>query len=321
MKAAVLHEFGKTPIFEEFPDPVPRESEVLVRMRASALSKINKSRASGSHYDSHRELPVIVGIDGVGLLEDGMRVYCGGPRPPYGTMSELTVVSKTWCIPVPESIDDLTAAALPNAALSSWLPLVYRAKLQAGETVLILGATGVAGKVAIQIAKYLGAGHVVAAGRNEQVLRNLHDLGADSTISLALPDEELTDAFAAEASNHPFNVILDYVWGHPAEVLISTLARHDLMAEEAHIRFVSIGSVAGTAASIPSAALRSSGLEIYGSGGGSASHQAIAETFPKLWKAAASGRIKIDVDPVPLPDVQQVWNRQETNGRFVLVIP
>jgi NADPH:quinone reductase-like Zn-dependent oxidoreductase len=319
MKAAVLHEFGKSPRYEEFQKPVPTEGEVLVRIKAAALSRINKARASGSHYDSYRELPVVVGIDGVGSLEDGARVYCGGSRPPYGTMAELTVVPKIRCIPIPIKVDDLTAAALPNAALSSWLPLAYRARLERGETVLILGATGAAGKVATQVAKLLGAGHVTAAGRNERVLRALGDLGADSTISLNLPDKELVDAFAVEASRHPFNVILDYVWGHPVEVLMSALTRHDLMAEGARIRLVSIGSLAGLDASIPSAALRSSGLEIYGSGGGSHSFQAIAETFPKLWSAAADRKIKIDVEAVPLAQVGEAWSRPETKGRIVFV--
>jgi NADPH:quinone reductase-like Zn-dependent oxidoreductase len=321
LKAAVLHEFGKPPHYEEFPDPHPTEGEVLVQMKAAALSRINKSRASGSHYDSHRALPVVVGIDGMGLLEDGTRVYCGGTRPPYGTMSELTVVPKVRTMPVPAGVSDFAAAALPNAALSSWLPLAYKAQLQRGETVLIMGATGASGKVAIQVAKYLGAGPVVAAGRNEAVLKTLGDLGADSTISLSLPEKELMDAFEHEASKHPFNIVLDYVWGHPAEVLMSALTRHDLMAEETRTRFVSIGSLAGLTASIPSAALRSSGLEIYGSGGGSASFQAIAETFPKFWSAAAQGKIKIDTEPVPLADVEQVWNRAETKGRIVFVIP
>lgn len=320
MKAAVLHEFGKPPHYEEFPDPHPVESEILVRMRAAALSRINKSRASGSHYDSHRNLPAVVGIDGVGLLEDGTRVYCGAPRPPYGTMAELTVVPKMRSIPLPVGLDDLTAAALPNAALSSWLPLVYKTHLERGETVLIMGATGASGKVAIQVAKYLGAGRVIAAGRNERVLKTLRDLGADSTVSLSLSDDELASALNEESSKNPFDIVLDYVWGHPAEVLMSSLTRHDLMAEEARIRYVSIGSLAGLTASIPSSALRSSGLEIYGSGGGSASMQAIAETFPKLLSAAAAGKIKIDTEAVPLANVEETWSQAETKGRIVFVI-
>src|SRR6478672_5460150 len=190
MKAAVLRSLGKPPRFEEFPDPKPSQGEVIVHVKAASLKNIDKMMASGSHYDSHRELPVVCGVDGVGILDDGTRVFCGGSRPPYGMMAEQSVVSRARCLAVPEGIDDNTAAALPNPALSSWLPLVWRAELELGETVLILGATGVAGKLAIQIAKHLGAGRVVAAGRNEHVLASLPDLGADAIIALDRPDQE-----------------------------------------------------------------------------------------------------------------------------------
>src|SRR5215468_1013396 len=167
MKAAVLRALGKPPRFEEFPDPI----------------------ASGSHYDSPTELPVVCGIDGVGILEDGTRVFCGGSRRPYGMFAERSVVSRIWCVLIPDGVDDITAAALPNPALSSWLSLVWRAQLKHGETVLILGATGVAGKLAVQIAKHLGAGRVVAAGRNEHVLNTLIDLGVDAIIHLDQRDK------------------------------------------------------------------------------------------------------------------------------------
>src|SRR5213076_3132445 len=157
-----------------------------------------KAMANGSHYDRHRELPVVVGVDGVGVLDDGTRVFCGGSRSPYGMMAERTVVSRVRCLPIPAGVDDDTAAALPNPALSSWLPLIWRARLKPGETVLILGATGVAGKLAIQIAKHLGAGRVLAAGRNRDVLKTLPDLGADATIALDQPDQELTASFERE---------------------------------------------------------------------------------------------------------------------------
>src|SRR5262245_50861756 len=173
MKAAVLHALGKPPHFEDFPEPKPNQGEVIVHVKAASLKNIDKMMASGSHYDSHTKLPVVCGIDGVGRLDDGTRVYCGGSRPPFGMMAERTVVSRSWCLSIPDGVDDVTAAALPNPALSSWLSLVWRANLKPGETVLILGATGVAGKLAVQIARHLGAGRVVAAGRNEQVLKTL----------------------------------------------------------------------------------------------------------------------------------------------------
>src|SRR5712691_13354443 len=199
MKAAVLRSLGGPPRFEDFRDPHPGSGEVKVRVRAASLKNIDKAMASGSHYDSHSELPVVCGIDGVGILDDGTRVYCGGPRPPYGMMAEHTVVPRAWCLPIPDDVDDVSAAALPNPALSSWLPLVWRAHLKPGETVLILGATGVAGKLAIQIAKHLGAGRVVAAGRNKHVIETLPDLGADAIIPLNQPDQGLTAAFREEA--------------------------------------------------------------------------------------------------------------------------
>jgi NADPH2:quinone reductase len=141
MKAAVLHALGETPRYEEFAEPTPDRDEALVSVRAASLKSSDKMMADGSHYDSLRQLPAVVGLDGVGVL-DGTRVYCGGPRPPFGTMAERTVVPRAFCMPVPDAVDDLTAAALPNPAMSSWLALLWRARLEPGETVLILGATG-----------------------------------------------------------------------------------------------------------------------------------------------------------------------------------
>ena len=321
MKAAVLHALGKPPRFEDFPDPQPRPNEVKVRVKAASLKNVDKAMASGSHYDSHSELPVVCGIDGVGILDDGTRVYCGGPRPPYGMMAEHTVVPRAWCLPIPDDVDDVTAAALPNPALSSWLPLVWRARLKPGESVLILGATGVAGKLAIQIAKHLGAGRVVAAGRNEHVLETLLDLGADAIIALDQPDQQLTAAFVREASNKSYDIILDYLWGHPTEVLLDALTGHDLKAEPSGIRLVEIGEMAGPTISLSAAALRSSGLELYGSGGGSIPHTAIFDTFPQVWALAAGGKLRIDTEPVALSDVESAWHRHDLVGRRVVIIP
>jgi NADPH:quinone reductase-like Zn-dependent oxidoreductase len=321
MKAAVLHSLGKPPRFEDFRDPHPSPDELKVHVKAASLKNIDKAMASGSHYDSQPELPVVCGIDGVGILDDGTRVYCGGPRPPFGMMAEQAVVSRAWCLPIPDGVDDVTAAALPNPALSSWLPLVWRAQLKPGETVLILGATGVAGKLAIQIAKHLGAGRVVAAGRNERVLETLLDRGADAIIALDRPDQELTAALVREASRKHFDVILDYLWGHPTEVLLDALTGHDVKAEFSGTRLVEIGEMAGSTISLSAAALRSSGLELYGSGGGSIPHTAIFDAFPQVWALAADGTLRVDTEPVALADVEDAWQRQAEGGRRIVIIP
>jgi NADPH:quinone reductase-like Zn-dependent oxidoreductase len=321
MKAAILRSLGKPPRFEEFPDPKPSQGEVIVHIKAASLKNIDKMMASGSHYASHRELPVVCGTDGVGILDDGTRVFCGGSRPPYSMMAERTVVFRMWCLSIPDEVNDVTAAALPNPALSSWLSLVWRTELKRGETVLILGATGVAGKLAVQIAKHLGAGRVVAAGRNEQVLRTLNDLGADATIHLNQSDKELAEAFIREFSHKPFDVIIDYLWGHPTEVLLDALTGHDLKAEATRIRLVEIGEMAGPTIALSAAALRSSGLELYGGGGGSIPPKAIVDAFPQIWALAASGKLRIDIEQAPLADVETAWRREDLPGRRLVVIP
>jgi NADPH2:quinone reductase len=315
MKAAVLRALGNAPRYEDFPDPEAGPNEVIVKVKAASLKNIDKSMASGSHYDSHHKLPVVCGVDGVGVLDDGTRVFCGGARHPYGMMAERTVVARRRCLPVPDGVDDDIAAALPNPALSSWLPLVWRARLKQGETVLILGATGVAGKLAIQIAKHLGAARVVAAGRSKRVLETLPELGADATITLEQSDEDLIAAFQREARVKSFDVVLDYLWGHPTEVLLNAVTGHDVMAETSTLRLVEIGEMAGPTISLSAAALRSSGIEIYGSGGGSIPHTAIFETFPQFWVLAASGKLRIDIEQVSLAEIEKAWHRADLQGR------
>lgn len=321
MKAAVLHALGAIPRFEDFPDPQPGQDEVLVHVTAASLKNIDKALASGSHYGSGDQLPTVCGVDGVGVLENGTRAFCGGARRPYGMMATLSVVPRTWCIPVPEGVDDCIAAALPNPALSSWLPLTWRAQLKRGETVLVLGATGVAGKLAVQIAKHLGAGRVVAAGRNERILQTLASLGADATISLSQSDEDLALAFSREALRGHFDIVLDYVWGHPTEVLLAALTGHDVRAESRGVRLIEIGEMAGPTIFLSAAALRSSGIEISGTGGGSVPQSVIFDAFPKVWALAASGQLHIDIERVPLTDVESAWRRNDLPGRRLVIIP
>jgi NADPH:quinone reductase-like Zn-dependent oxidoreductase len=179
----------------------------------------------------------------------------------------------------------------------------------------------VAGKLAIQIAKHLGAGRVVAAGRNGEVLRTLSDLGADATIHLKQSDKELSEAFIHEAGHKPFDVIIDYLWGHPTEVLLAALTGHDLEAEATRTRLVEVGEMAGPTIALPAAALRSSGLELYGGGGGSIPPKAIFDAFPQIWALAASGKLRIDIEQAPLADVETIWQRQDSPGRRLVIIP
>jgi NADPH2:quinone reductase len=322
MNAAVLHAFNEPPHFEQFSEPIAEENEEIVHVRAAALKPVDKQMASGSHYAAFRELPVVCGMDGVGCLGDGTRVFFAGPRSPYGSMAQRTVVPPSHSFPIPDNIDDDIAAAVVNPGLSAWGALAWRAQLKAGETVLILGATGVTGKLAVQTAKLLGAGRVIAAGRNEQVLNSLHDLGADTTIRLDKPGQDLTEAFTREAGDAGFDVIIDYLWGPPTEALLSAIARKDLKPTSSRIRLIEVGESAGSTISLAGAALRSSRVEILGAGSGNApaSAEIWLEAVRHLIANVATGKLRIDTERVPLREVEDAWQRDQ-HGRRTVIIP
>ncbi len=320
MDAAVLHALGETPRFEQFPEPTAGADEAIVHVRAAALKPVDKQMSSGSHYASPRELPVVCGADGVGNLDDGTRVFFGGPRRPYGAMAERTVVPRAFCFPVPEGLDDDTAAALPNPGLSAWLSLTQRAKLARGETVLILGATGVTGKLAVQIAKLLGAGRVIAAGRNEKVLSTLPGLGADATIRLDKPGQDLKEAFTREAGDAGFHVIIDYLWGRPTEALLAAITREEFAAVTSETRLVQVGESAGPSISLPAAVLRSTPLTILGTAG-IPSREILVDALQQVMARAARGELRVDTERVPLADIEDAWQRQDQHGRRLVVVP
>jgi NADPH2:quinone reductase len=320
MNAAVVHSFGQPPHFESIPDPVPNDDEVLVHVTAAALNPSTRLLASGQHYASPQQLPFVCGVEGVGRLDGGSRVFFGVRRAPNGSMCDRTVTPRLFCWPVPDGIDDIVAAALPNPGLSSWLPLITVARLAPGETVLILGATGTAGQLAIQIAKHLGAARVVAAGRNEEILKGMPKLGADAVIRMNVADGDLAEAFAREGNGGGFNVVLDYLWGRPTEVFLTAMTQKGFPSARSGTRLVQIGESAGPVISLPAAALRSAGLTIVGSGVMPALN-VLSEAFQQLMNLAARGQLHIDVEPVPLADIERAWSRSGLHGRRLVMIP
>jgi NADPH2:quinone reductase len=227
-------------------------------------------------------------------------------------------VPRAFTFPIPEKLDDETAAALPNPGISAWLSLAYRAKLAPGENVLILGATGVTGKLATKIAKLLGACRVVAAGRNQGALRTLLEHGADATIRLDVPAEELGDSFAAQAGESGFQVVIDYVWGGPAEALFAALTRKEFAVIQSETRFVQAGESAGATISLPAAVLRSAAVTILGTAG-IPPRNVLAEAFEKVMANGASGELHVETERVPLADIENVWKREQRSSRLVVI--
>src|ERR1017187_1250562 len=316
MQAAVVNVLGQAPKFQSFPDPVAGEGEVVIRVRAAGLHPIVKALASGSHYAGSTEVPVVPGVDGVGTLEDGRRVYFTFARKPWGAMSELTVAPRSRCLPVPDGLEDAQAAAIGNPGMSGWMSIKERAGLAAGETVLILGATGVAGHLAIQIARQLGARRVIAAGRNVEAIDSSK---VDAIYGLSQPEDAVREAFAAEAASG-IDVVIDYLWGRPTELLIEALAKGFQASSTHRTRLVEVGESAGKTISLEGATLRSIDLTLLGSGFGSTPLDRIFAAIPTLFSMAAAGSLTVDVEPVPLSDVEEAWNRVQKGRRIVFEV-
>jgi NADPH2:quinone reductase len=322
MKAAVIDKFGDTPHYREFPDPKIEAGDVPIQIKAAVLENFDKMTAKGTHYASKQifpQFPAIVGHSGVGTLEDGTLVAFAGAKPPYGTMAEKAVVPaiyKAYIMPVPHGVDAAVAASLPAAALTSLLSLRWGTKLQSGEIVLVNGATGVSGKLAVQIAKLLGAGRVIGTGRDGHGLRSIVKLGADAAIDLKQPDEKITEALIKEAGKG-YDIVLDYLWGHPTELLFKTFVPKEAGFARHKTRFVQIGEAAGPTISLSAETIRTSGLEITG---GNVPPEAVREALKQVWEWLAAGKLSIDIETVPLKDIAEAWHRK-TEGKRIVIIP
>ncbi|HEY1815065.1 MAG TPA: zinc-binding alcohol dehydrogenase family protein [Kofleriaceae bacterium] len=311
MKAAVVSAFDRPPRCEDVPEPTASgEHELVVDVLAAGLHPRVRSQADGSHYTSTGELPLVPGIDGVGRGGDGRLRYFILPDTKLGSMAERTVVDVRRSIVLPEATSPIAVAAAMNPAMSAWLALRRRVRFEAGQRVLVLGATGNAGRMAIQVAKRFGASRIVAAGRRTDRLVGLAALGATDTVSLE--PGELARAAA------DVDVVIDYVWGAPAAAAMAALitGRAD---RGQPLAWIQVGSVAGATSPIPSAALRAARLQIVGSGQGSVGTREILDELPELAREIAAGTFATDAVPVPLADIELAWNDAATTQRFVIV--
>ena len=321
MKAAVLKQLGEAPQFSDFKDPViENNQQLLLSVKAAAIKNIDRLRASGKHYASYKEVPVVVGIDGMGVLENGKRVYAMGIT---GMIAEKALISSDNYVEVPDALDNFTAAALPNAALGAAVAMVYRAQIKKGDVVLINGATGVTGQIAVQLAHYYGASKIIATGRNKVLLKHLKQLGADECIVLDQNEAELTDRYRQIHQSSPINIVVDYLWGRPIELILSALKGGGMNVFTKKVTIVTVGSMAGETIQLASGTLRSSAFELMGSGIGSISKEAMhrfnTELLPELFLLAAQGKLKIETIDKPLDTIESSWNAPEIAGKRLVI--
>ncbi|MEU5700329.1 quinone oxidoreductase family protein [Streptomyces aurantiacus] len=307
MRAAVITAYDAPPVYREHPEPVEAgEGQMIVEVLAAGLHHLTRAKANGSHYSSTGEFPLVPGVDGVVRDASGKLRYVVLDDTNLGTFAERTVIDPRRSVVLPDGVDPVEIAAAMNPAMSSWVALRRRIEFKEGQRVLVLGATGNAGRMAVQIAKRFGAAQVIAAGRNATRLKELPALGADEVITF--------DQVGRAAD---VDVVIDYVWGEPsAQAMIPMLtARAD---RGAPLTWIQIGSVAGALAPIPSSALRASQLQIIGSGIGSVSPREFIAELPALASAVREGALHIRARRVPLAEISQAWTA-ETDDRIVFV--
>ena len=319
MHAAVVRSFDAPPRYETFQTPEPSgKHEIAVDVLAAGLHPRVRSGAAGRHYTSTEALPLIPGIDGVGRSADGQLLYFVAFDSGFGTMAEQAVVDRRRAAVLPDDADVSAVAAGMNPGMSSWLALRRRIAFRAGQRVLVLGATGNAGQMAVQIAKHLGASYVAAAGRDPARLAELTNLGADETISLTDEPDEVGRALGAAGAD--VDVVIDYLWGSVTEQAIPALvrARSD---RSKPLWWIEIGSMAGTEITLPSAVLRAANLQLLGSGQGSVTTAGIAAELPELAEQISAGAFVVDPVPTPLSEVESAWNAPTAPGQRVVFMP
>jgi NADPH:quinone reductase-like Zn-dependent oxidoreductase len=319
MHAAVVASFGEPPRYQEFELPTPLDdSHRVVDVLAVGLHPRVRTGAAGTHYTSTGKLPMIPGIDGVGRLADGSRVYFVADDELPGPMAEQAVIDMRRSVLLPDDADVATVAAAMNPAMSSWVALRRRVPIEAGQSVLVLGATGNAGAMAVQVAKRLGAGRVVGAGRDIDRLRTLAGVGVDDIVQLT-DDRDATAAGLAAAAAE-VDIVIDYLWSEPAEraMLALLTARSD---RSRALNWIQIGAMAGPTLSLPSVALRSANLRIQGNGQGAVSTQGYLAELPGLIDEIDSGGLQITARPVSLRDVEAAWSAPDVPGQRTVVVP
>jgi len=310
MRAAILREFGQPPEIGEFDDPRPGDGQEVVDVLAAGLNPVDILKASGHFYGGNPPLPSVVGTEGIARLADGRTVYFDAPIEPYGSFAERSLIDPELTYGCPEGLDPGLAVVLGISGLAAWLALDYRAHLREGETVLVLGAGGVVGQVAVQAAKLLGAGRVVAAARSEERLDRALQQGADATVQIGAVDD-LATAFR-EAGGGGVDVVVDPVWGEPAVAALDAM--------NVRGRLVQLGQSAGATAVVPSALIRGKTLDVLGHTNFAVPVPDKRAAYETMAEHANAGRLEVEVERIPLDGVADAWKRQTSSPGVKLVV-
>jgi NADPH2:quinone reductase len=310
MRAAVIEQLGEAPRATETADPISEEGQVIAKVCAAALNPIDLSIANGKWYGEAPKPPYVPGSEGVGVLPDGRRVWFLAPAN-QGAFAEICAIDTDRAVELPETLPDTVAACLGVAGLAGWLSVQWRAKVQPGERVLVLGASGPVGGFAIQAAKLLGAGRIVAAARDGEGLRRAESLGADAMVNIAEADD-LTQALREASGGEGADVTIDPLWGVPAAAAVAASAKGG--------RFVQLGQSAGAEATLTSASVRGKMLTILGYSNFDVPWEDRVAAYRLLAEHAVAGRLRVDYESYPLGRIAEAWERQQQGAYRKLVL-
>jgi len=320
VRALVVTELGAAPELRDVPEPVRGPGEALIELLAASINPVDLGVASGRFFGGAPPVPYVAGAEGVGRILEadahpaGTVVWTGMQGLGIsrdGVIAERAVVRENGIVPVPDGADPVVASALGIAGLAGWLPLAWRAPVQPGDRVLVLGATGTLGHVAVQAARLLGAEQVVAAGRRATGLARARAAGADASVRLDEPDE-LAERLRAAFGGHGPTLVVDPLWGEPAVAALEVAAPG--------ARLLQVGQSAGPVAAIPSGAVRGKALDVLGYTNLRVPFDVLADGYRTLVEHARDGRIAIDVEPVPLDRAVEAWARQGAGADTKLVV-
>lgn len=321
MSAAVLHKHAAPPEHSTWSIPTRRKGQVLVRVTAAPISPLDLLCASGTSYFGAPRLPYIPGVQGIGVVMEadvlvpGQRIWFScdaGMKPGNGSMAEYCVIDESSALVLPEQIDDDLAAALGLSAIAAWMALTWRGRLQHGEQVLVLGASGAVGQVAVQAAKLLGAGRVIAASRDEAGRARALTRGAGAAVDLTGDDVAEMSRRIAAACDGPLHLVIDSLWGLPAEAAVRVLASEG--------RLVNIGSSAGPSARFESATMRSRLHNILGYTNNALTHEQKAQALTEILTHAIAGRCTVERETIPLARAAEAWQRQAARAGCKLIL-
>jgi len=321
VKAAVVKAPNVAPEYGDFAEPIVDEGHEVVELVAAGIHNVVRSLAAGRHYGSAGDWPQIPGVDAVARTPAGELIYTGFIQPPYGTLAERMAAPISVRFPLPSGADPVHVAGGLNPGLASWLLLNERASeiVELG-TVLILGVTGMAGSLAVQHARILGATQVVGLGRSPERLRHATKLGAKT---VALTGERDADAAAlADALDGAApSIVLDFLWAAAAETAFAALGRRGFEEDTANIAYVQIGAMAGPEAAVPAALLRSRHIRISGSGAGSASIADIMAQIPVYMQLIADRKVEVPTQTYPLSSIAEAWTAPASDTRRTVIVP